>query len=69
MSLDLKPVQVRLSEEAYEALRMIADANGQDLGEVARELRAVVFGRTVRWNDRRGGLPASPRRVRRRRQR
>lgn len=36
MSLDLKPVQVRLSEEAYEALRMIADANEQDLGEVAR---------------------------------
>jgi hypothetical protein len=38
MSLELKPVQVRLSEEAYEALRMIAEANGQDLGEVAREL-------------------------------
>ena len=36
MSLDLKPVQVRLSDEAYEALRMIADANEQDLGESAR---------------------------------
>jgi hypothetical protein len=43
MSLDLKPVQVRLSEEAYEALRMIADANGQDLGEVARELLTDVL--------------------------
>ena len=36
MSLDLKPVQVRLSEEAYEALRMMAEANDQDLGEAAR---------------------------------
>lgn len=36
MSADLKPVQVRLSEEAYEALRMIAEVNEQDLGEVAR---------------------------------
>jgi hypothetical protein len=43
MSLDLKPVQVRLSEEAYEGLRMIADANGQDLGEVARELLTDVL--------------------------
>lgn len=38
MSLDLKAVQVRLSEEAYEALRMIADVNEQDLGETARLL-------------------------------
>ena len=36
MSLDLKPVQVRLCEEAYEALRMIADAEQKDLGEIAR---------------------------------
>jgi hypothetical protein len=36
VSLDLKAVQVRLPEDAYEALRMIADANDQDLGEVAR---------------------------------
>ena len=36
MSLDLKAVQVRLSEDAYEALRMIADVNDQDLGEAAR---------------------------------
>ena len=36
MSLDLKPVLVRLPEEAYDALRMIADANNQDLGETAR---------------------------------
>jgi len=38
MSLDLKPVQVRLSEEAYAALHMIAEANEKDLGEVAREI-------------------------------
>jgi hypothetical protein len=38
MSLDLKPIQVRLTEDAYDVLRMIADANDQDLGEVAREL-------------------------------
>lgn len=38
MSLDLKPVQVRLPEDAYEALRMIADAGDQDLGEVARQI-------------------------------
>ena len=38
MSLDLKPVQVRLCEEAYEALAMIAEANDQDLGEVARTI-------------------------------
>lgn len=38
MSLDLRPVQVRLPEDAYEALRMIADAGDKDLGEVAREL-------------------------------
>lgn len=36
MSLDLKPVQVRLSEEAYAALKMLAEANDQDLGEAAR---------------------------------
>jgi len=36
MSLDLRPVQVRLSEEAYDALRLIADAHDQDLGEAAR---------------------------------
>lgn len=38
MSLDLKPVQVRLPEDAYEALRMISDAGGKDLGEAAREI-------------------------------
>ena len=36
MSLELKPVQVRLTEEAYEALKIVSDANGQDLGEAAR---------------------------------
>lgn len=38
MSLELKPVQVRLPEDAYEALAMIAAANDRDLGEVAREI-------------------------------
>ena len=38
MSLDLRPVQVRLPEDAYEALRMIADAQDKDLGEVLREI-------------------------------
>lgn len=38
MSLDLKPVQVRLTEEAYAALSLIAQAQDKDLGEVAREL-------------------------------
>ena len=38
MSLDLKPVQVRLTEDVYEVLNMIADAQDKDLGEVAREL-------------------------------
>lgn len=36
MSLELKAVQVRLTEEAFEVLRMLADASDQDLGEVAR---------------------------------
>ena len=38
MSLDLRPVQVRLPEDAYAALDMIAKAEGKDLGEVAREI-------------------------------
>ena len=38
MSLELKPVQVRLSEDAYDALKMLADANNHDLGEEAREI-------------------------------
>lgn len=38
MALDLKPVQVRLPEDAYEALRMIAEAEDKDLGEIAREI-------------------------------
>lgn len=38
MSLELKPVQVRLPEEAYDALKMIADAKNHDLGEEAREI-------------------------------
>lgn len=38
MSLDLKPVQVRLSEEAYAALKLCAEAEEKDLGEKAREM-------------------------------
>lgn len=38
MSLDLKPVQVRLPREVYEALEMVATANDHDLGEEAREI-------------------------------
>ncbi len=46
MSLDLKPVQVRLPEEAYAALKMIADANNKELGEVAREyLTEILLGK------------------------
>lgn len=38
MSLDLRPVQVRLPEDAYEALSMLAEATDKDLGEIAREI-------------------------------
>lgn len=38
MSLELRPVQVRLPEDAYAALSMIAAAHDKDLGEVAREM-------------------------------
>ena len=38
MSADLKPVQVRLPEEAYRVLRMLSDVDGGDLGEVARQI-------------------------------
>lgn len=38
MSADLKPVQVRLPDDAYEALTMVARAADKDLGEVAREI-------------------------------
>lgn len=36
MSIELKAVQVRLPEEAMEALRVLAEVNDQDLGEAAR---------------------------------
>lgn len=36
MSLDLKSIHVRLSHEAYAALRLVADVSGQDLGQAAR---------------------------------
>lgn len=38
MSLDLKPVQVRLPEDAYQALMLCAKAEDKDLGEKAREI-------------------------------
>jgi plasmid stability protein len=38
VALDLKPVQVRLPEDAYIALKLCADAEEKDLGEKAREL-------------------------------
>ena len=38
MSLDLKPVQVRLEHDAYDALRMMSALDGKDLGEKAREI-------------------------------
>lgn len=38
MSLDLRPVQVRLSDEAYAALKLLADVEDKDLGEKAREI-------------------------------
>ena len=46
MSLELKPVQVRLPEEAYAGLKMLADANNHDLGEEAREILCdAILGR------------------------
>jgi hypothetical protein len=36
MSLELKSVQVRLPEEAFDVLRALAEMNDQDLGEAAR---------------------------------
>jgi plasmid stability protein len=38
MALDLKAVQVRLPEDAYEALRLVAAVDDKDLGEAAREI-------------------------------
>ena len=38
MALELKPVQVRLNDETYRALVIVAKVNGQDLGEAARQL-------------------------------
>jgi plasmid stability protein len=38
MAIELKPVQVRLSEDAHAALRLLADIEDKDMGEKAREL-------------------------------
>jgi hypothetical protein len=38
VALDLKPVQVRLPDDAYEALKLLAELEDKDMGEKAREL-------------------------------
>ena len=38
MSIELRPVQVRLNDEAYTALKLLADVEDKDLGEKAREI-------------------------------
>lgn len=38
MSLELKAVQVRLNEDAYDALKLLADIEDKDYGEKAREI-------------------------------
>jgi hypothetical protein len=38
VSLDLKSVQVRLTQEAYDALHLVASVKGQNLGEAARHI-------------------------------
>ena len=43
MSLELRPVQVRLSDEAYTALKLLADIEDKDLGEKAREIITRVL--------------------------
>jgi hypothetical protein len=43
MALEMKPVQVRLPDEAYDALKMLADLDDKDLGEKARELLTKVL--------------------------
>lgn len=46
MSLDRKPVMVRLSKEAYDALTLVARVKQQDLGEAMREIaEEVLLGR------------------------
>ena len=38
MALELKAVQARLDDEAYQALRLLAAIEDKDLGEKAREI-------------------------------
>lgn len=38
MSVELKKVVVGLPDEAHTALRVVAEINGQDLGETVREI-------------------------------
>jgi plasmid stability protein len=43
VSLELRPVQVRLNEDAYAALRLLAEIEDKDLGEKAREILTRVL--------------------------
>lgn len=43
MSIELKSVQVRLDEEAYAALKLMAGLQDKDLGEVGRELLTAAL--------------------------
>jgi plasmid stability protein len=43
MALELKPVQVRLCEEAFAALKLLADIEEKDYGEKARELLTRIL--------------------------
>jgi hypothetical protein len=38
MALDRKPVMVRLTDEAYDALRLLSELEEKDLGEKGREI-------------------------------
>ncbi len=38
MAIEMKAVQARLDEEAYQALKMLAAIEDKDLGEKAREI-------------------------------
>lgn len=38
MALERKPVMLRLSPEAYEALALVAEVQDKDLGEAGREM-------------------------------
>lgn len=43
MAIEMKPVQVRLPEEAMAALKLLADIEDKEYGEKARELLTRVL--------------------------